>query len=664
MIILGGSQPFGTQALPATIDLAQNWGQWMNQPDLELLTCSTHSSAHDMDACHFLRRYGIVKYPWENSAQTRTPLNIVNLWVRVSLQTPSGPQPIWYGRVYVEDRRVFGDANGSAGVQSWTAYGPAEILKKIRVGKSVWTDAVGYESQLDWVPDINDRIGRRLVKGNRSDATGSQGCYLYGGTNIWSHYDYAMYLFAAFCNEDNILWTLGGQAAILQGLQETIHLETSQTVDEVLRKLIPPKLGLDYCVVANDQGFEVRVFALTAKDYSYAGATLPANPYTLQFTAGETILNQSTELELDETHGYGRVRILGARVISCFTLDANGGDGRQLTNRWEDDDENAYIGGDPTDVSQDDAEKNDTYRKLPRFHAVFQCFGAPDDWDWNDGAACPAIQPDGSLGDSPANYQVIHRNTLHWTPLRANFDYTQSPPQDKNPEGYEAEFLPPYAYVKGVDPDSPLETEATIYRAAHSVGFGVSVLHADWGLSIHGAPNHRLAKNHWDGAGDSAYNPNQELDAYDWQETAITIAATLDQRLRFEVQSPDWTASMGTLDVELPTAEYWILCAHTIVGVDEDGQPQYSPSTPVVLRQDLESMGLAMAGVISRYQASRMRAVISYRGLWPYSSLITGVLTYVEAGGQSMNLQAPVTSITYTQGDAASTVIRAGYAQG
>jgi hypothetical protein len=219
--------------------------------------------------------------------------------------------------------------------------------------------------------------------------------------------------------------------------------------------------------------------------------------------------------------------------------------------------------------------------------------------------------------------------------------------------------MPPQVWVK----ESVLWLTAAgqineAYQPVDALGIDVSVSNTNLGILLTAQPNHLLAKNHFDGAADSATTP-----LFDWRTLVATLAFEGDQRLQLEVKvAADPALADGVLEIEVPDAEYWWIAPGTAVGVSETNPASLKLNAANVLRNDVDRLALVMAGAIARYYQTRARAEIEIAGLRPWGDLIGQILTVIEEGGDTQQIKAPITAVDWIAGDRPQTVIRTGFA--
>lgn len=654
--IIGASPGYPRPGTAALVEVKQAWGDaWTLCPELVVQSMSWSAAGHGLSEMTFERRHGQVKLPWDTAFRTIAPTaQGAGWWCRVRFAGPDGLQTAWIGKIQGKARDRL--------AQQYQAYGPLRILQKIDVGRSLWL-VDGAIKNLGWVPSINDRDRRNMLRGNRSDSKPSDGLsHVYGGKEVWSFLDYAQYLLARFVDESATggpTWSIAGETSLIAGIKDVVKLYGTRNVADLLGDLIPPRLGVDWTIVPTDDGFVVWCYSLASQEFSYADHTIPKNPNTVEVQADNPDVLRC-HLAESADQGYAKIRVYGKRIVVCTSLygpESTGHYPGSSVPRWDTTTlQNEYYDG--AGEGGHTVEEHDDARRQDKFRLVFQAYGAPDDWDLNDGWVAPKLDDDGSLDPADtADYQRTVRRTLTWTPLREGFDYSTDPPTDRNPADALPDFKPPQAWI-GIQGLWAAEPTGVGFLPAEEVNVSVSTLQNDWGLMLSASPNHFLAKNHWPGAAaDTNY-----LEYYDYEYLAMTLAMEADQRLEISQELQDATPSDGVLEIEVPDAEYWLLAPHTMIGVDSQFAMQTSGATHRILRNDIDQLKRVMAGAIARYRQSRIRAEIVLQGLRPWGLLVGQILTAVMSEGTGQWIGAPITSVTWSFGQQPTTTIRTGFA--
>lgn len=682
------SQTPGKASAPI-VRVRRFWSEpWIYVPDIEVVSMSARSAGDGLGQCVLRRRFGPkVKYPFDTAYTSRTTSDLSGYWVRVDLVGASGAEFAWVGRVSTETRTVHaasGTPPVASGVQTWTAYEPIQFLRKLRVSESIW-DSIVSPSRIGWVPSMNIRDDQNALIGNRSaDMLGDS--FLYGGSSLWNHHDYAKYILVRFVEDSDFggpSWFLGGQADILRNLTNSINFDGTETVDQILRRLIPVNMGLDFTIQMIRQdpspGFEIHVYAITSVAQSFGGITLPHNPNVVSIPVDT--FPEAISVRVVETldHQYSRINVFGSRIVVCCSLEGLPPPPKpeepplppqetDLEGLWTDELQAAYEAG--TGTPSDPEEDHDAVRSQDRFRSVFQYFGAPVFWDHKGGTAAPFFDDNARLVTTNpptiADFQAEVRSTLSWMPLFEGFDYSTDPPTDENTSGPNPELLPPVCYILDEDINEPVLKRRPWYFPADTKRFSVSVLRNEWGLAVNFSPNHTLGLNDFP---DDPTAPTRNEPQFDWRRMKMTIAFESDQRiaLRFERlqgQSP----IAETLNIFVDGAECWYLAPNTIVGVEETNRLQFKRSGKKgrVLRNDVDRLAFVMAGAIARYNVTRARAEIKIKGLWPWPFLIGQIVDVIQQAGQTTFIGGPITAIEWIPGSSDNpdpvTIIRTGFA--
>jgi len=656
--------PIPFESPTAVVEIKEGWsGAWKLRPDIHVIR-ATATAGDEIGSATLRRRYGNVKDPWAVAFDTKSALHINGYWVRIRFGTESGFNTVWVGRIGSDTRTIYGSNETASGVQEWVAHSPKQILRRIHISRSYWyVEGEGPNIELDWVPDMNARDKRRMLVGNRSEndwaaPSGEGDTYLYGQDELWSYHDALTYLLGRFVDDsdnDGPAWRLAGQADLLKNVKDVVSWSTTQTAAEMLDKLIPRRLGFGYLIKDYDGGFEVHVYALNAEDVSFAGTTLARNPHTVRIVVSRAIDEFRTHIVKSEEHKYGKIRVIGRRIVVCCSLQGALRAGvASLVPKWDNGDEQDYKDG--TGGPLDDERKHDAARRDDKFRPVYQLYGAPDDWNMDGGNAAPKLDDEGLEIESGAEFQRKVRKTLSWLPIREGYDNTVDPPEKTNDEDDEPDFMPPAVWVW--DPDDDNGGESPRWVPAEELGIGVSVRTTDWGVFLSASPNHILAKEHFADEVPSGTRPK-----YDYERLVATIAFETDHRAAMTYEPAD-ASGKEVLDIVASNAECWYLAPGTKVGIDrdEDGQELLqAPDDGIILRNDTEEMALIMAGAIARYHNERGRAELHFKGLLNWGHLLGQILTTVEEAGDTEMIQSPITTIEWTMEPTPMTIVRTGY---
>jgi|GEM_PF-1812109 len=674
---------------------------WAYTPELEVIRAEIVAGAGTLGSCELRRRYGYLKEPWDAGFDTRTAAWMDGYWVRLTVAQDGGEQEIFVGRIAAESRDIYGgDAtNGSdqavrSGEQTWVAYSPLLMLRKIHVSTSHWfvtrlddnDEEETVEQHIDYLPGMNSRQTGDLVRGNRSEDESTEiesptegeerfrPSYLHGGTELWSRKEYLNYILNRFVNlyDENgnptgPLWRLAGQTDILADITDTHDFGASTTVAAILDKLITPVHGLSFCVRSTDEGFEIFVFSLLGEDQEFGGAKLAKNPNTMVFNADQQV-DMSVRVVWSSELSHSRIRLIGRRVVVCCTLEGANwfvmpdDEGKEtLVPKWSSALETEYKLGAGSGAED---EAHDNVRSNSRYRPVFQQFAAPRLWDRNGGRAAPVVDANGDIkawgqgeeSDYISDYQIAERRTLARLPLREGIDYSTNPVTNNNPTGANPDFLLPAVWLL----KEPTEEADGHFIPAEAMNISVYGLRYDWGVLLQSRPNHRIAKNHWDGSNADDHEPE-----FDYDDLVATIAIESEQRLQLEVTLPEGENDDGTVFVRyVPDAELWYIAPETVVGVDpSNGTLTRVGANGLVLRNDASRLALIMAGLIARYYDHRARATITVRRMAPWAGLLGQIVSTIEEGGDLSHIRAPITSVRwFVTETGVETMLRTGFA--
>ena len=649
------------------VEIKQFWnGAWTLAPFLQFMGATANSGREGPGTCNLVHHYGPkVKEAYQADFASRAPLDLRNYWVRITMIAANGvPSIVWIGRITGETREIYSEATQPAGKQLLTALEPLHLLERTYISRSVWLqDGMAEVDALSvgFIPPMNARDDWGFLVGNRSSAT-VDGVYVYGGSNLWTREDYANYVLN-FADEigdgSGPGWVMGGVVAVLREVSDIVPIGDVVSVADVLRKLIDARIGLDFKIVPTDfsgteGGFEVFVYALNATAASFGGQTMPQNPRTLNIRAIDARDFENLTIVRDAAQRYGRIRVMGKRIVCAMTLRgplAEGGDETtpNLVPLWSAGRETEYKAG--TGTASDEAELHDKARGADKFVSVYQDFGAPANWDHNGGDAAPLVNTaTGELIEritsAPGGIfaQGQMRKTLSFLPFQED----------------SGSFMAPQLWV--------YDEENARYITADQAGLAITGPKGQWGVRLGAFPNHKVALNHFD---PSVY-PTVTDPIYDYDKMVVTIAIETDQRLELvyetgEIAGSVWKPSDGELVIQDDMAELWYAAKNTIIEVDQDGKLVPLPGDSLtILRNDAVRLYRWMAGAIGRYVNARGRADLTMRGWNPYTHAVGVILAVVDEAGDSHQIQAPITSVEYgvsPDGSGTQTIIRAGFAR-
>lgn len=632
----------------------------------------------------FMYKYGPkVLNPGQSDFASLDPIDLELYWVRISMYDYEVDvyTDQMVGRISSDGKTIKGNADETIGEQHWKAYCQVKTLMEIDINSSYWLDG-GNEKKMDWLPAMNLRDARKMLVGNRSAAQGSKDTYLYGGKDIWTHYQYIEMILAYFVIQtDGPNFTIGGQASLLtavQNLKTSIDFGNVNNVKQMLDKLLPREYGLDWQIVylSDELGFELRIFGLLSAAGTFGGDTIPANDNIVTIDRGNQLDMDQLVIATGYENLVDKMLVVGSRVIICASLGAANAAVFQgcLIKGWTDALETLYKAG--TGNPDDDSNFHDHARRNEKFKHVYQRFIAPTDWNYRTGThdrgLAPEIGDDGAMTGEPAPYQNSVRKTLPFLPLLAGYNYTVNPATNDNVTDDVPEYLHPLAIIENEGFNEQNEPVTSGHMQCDLNGISVSTPHNDLGIQLHASPAHNLAKRHAFGVGSDEFLttdfPNSDTPLYDYDTLVVTIAWQTDQRLKIAADVPSmYQKGDGTCKViVVEDAELWILAPETVVGVKpEDATLLQSPNEYVILRDDTDRLKLTLAGEIARYLNPRVRSQNPFKGYVPWANLLGQILQVIGEAGSTTNIGAPITEIVHTpaaDGGVSTTNISTGYA--
>ncbi len=664
---------FPATVKPAEVEYRATWADpWLSASGLEVVRAVATAGAQDLASCELQCRYGMVQDAGESGFTLRQfPSGFRGLWIRIKLEDEMAIKSVqWIGRISSDPTRVHIASSVASGLTTFAAYGPQQELRKCAVGTSFWYDSTSDEVQeLEWVPSFNLRDSDGLVIGNRTpdshlDTHDSHHfCSDRSTAELWTPADVATYILKNFMEyTDGPVWELAGQVSAIESEDFVLSMDSTSTVDQVLRRIISTRQGLDYRIVycegtgpSDPERFEVQVFSVATYSVYYQGHTLPANPD--QVILNLHAHNDAVEVirELTHDHKYCQIRVRGGRIVACCSLVGNSAHVTSslkgtLSHLVAQSLITAYKAAEGEGA---DPEEHDAFRKQDRFRNVFRLFGAPMDWNQAAHGLARTVDSNGDLqGAGTGDFQNVHRTTKSWTPLSEDVDYSVDPPVDSD-STRPHDLLPPIVWL--------YDHENARYVSAEEMGISVSVSSSDLAVYLSAAPNYLLALNHWNDAQAGDKDP-----LYDWEEMVVTLAFPTDQRLQLVHGDalPDGDGSI--IDIDVPEAELWYVAPGTFVRTDNYGDLVTVPGAGLlVIRNDVEKLRRVMAGAIARYRYARGRGQIRMKGLWPWAELLGQILaTFTGPSGSTESIDAPITSITWNfDAHGPTTTLQTGFAQ-
>lgn len=669
------------------VSIASTFDGLNPSPDFELLSV-TRGTSGTSETATIRRRYGALRQPWQSAERTYYPANLDGWWVRVA----ASGQTIFVGTITDDGRDIYGDGSGK---QAYRAQGPLHLLSKIWIDRSWWETLAGATGEIEWVPDFNI-TPPSLAQKNRAQVAGDD---VFGEGQTWNHRLAIQYLLDRHVTPafDGLVdWTLGGDVELLENLTDPFSAQQVENAASLFSRLIPRDRAMGWYIAPTAAGFEIRVFSLVPRRIVYAGKKIPENRHTAraETSGSHEYYNVATSRSIENQ--YSKIRVQGARIVTCTTLFG--------FYAWRDNEHPAWSlvegwGATPQDDFLQSPEESyrkplpapfdpglpgsyfDDLRKKEYYADVYRHYVAPDTFDFHNGIALPELDKEGNVLPKPlgaaglAKVQGTVRRTLDWIPLRVGGSYAADANAWSNPE--DAELMRPLAWFGY----SSWENKIAYWTSAAEYGCTIEPDAENYGFRAKVQPNHILAKKFW--TAPNTWAPSDTRPLFDHRYNLFTFACELDYRLAIEVDLPG-PGNRGTLVIDVPDAECWVLAPRTVVDVVplEDriagrtvanpfpnwfGWPNIndiqisSPNEMKTLRNDNEKLHAVMAAAIARYGMPRGRASITAKGLRPWVSLLGANLTHVATGAGNERIDGPITQITWNA-EGGETIVKGGYA--
>jgi hypothetical protein len=625
------------------VETAYDWGDWTYAPQIICRTAKM-GLPPDTGRATFNYRSGFLQIEGENTASQFDPLDLVDQYVRVSIQQPySDPTPVWWG-LFSEQTTTSMQVNIASGDQEFTAQGIEYLLDRCPINGAVAIkNANPYYKRspnlqkvyLNSALSFNRKPtkGKTLV-GNRSHNLGPDNVYLFSAYGAkWSNLAIANHLLQYFA-PTNVTFQLVGQTDPLDQMVAFHDFKEGTTLWKALTALIQHKKGLIMIPQVGDDG-TVYLVVDTVQDtpIQLDGLTLPPNSNPVQFTMPDDpvyshVVDDVPITKTDKTN-YGNILVYGARVKMMFpaaftTLSSqvglpngnlvHGGD-VQVNPTTMVPLVNNYMTGVPGGGGN--AQQNDQERQKDIYRDIFQRFRV--DGGWNGQITLqssskavnvmPIPLPDGTITlytdvaqqvfPDFTTPQFVLFNHVYYKrlPIKQGIDYSTLDEDgkfvDNNPDGHTAEYVPMlglyYDQSSGVDPTSQLTSVHTADNKWHKLEKlkadnpslkPLTLHHTDTELGVH-IEGH---PNHY-----LAFNhwdtaptagPTQVNPEIDYRNLCIVGAVDLDVRPCCQWQGPQ--GNNRTKIAVMNSCRYIYATPECPVDVDNNGQLVRitNPATP------------------------------------------------------------------------------------
>ena len=389
---------------------------------------------------------------------------------------------VWYGFVVGEDQRRFGaqinpvdGARELAGdVQVFAAAGLAWFLDRTQVrttaifpgltiGRSVPFNAAAGQVRQSSLVDRANRLAGGVPNEFADRLDNAQ---------LWTAGDVVRYLLDFHAPQTNTLlpWPIDftlDSAATIEWFTPTVQAD-GRTPLAIVNELINPRRGLSWRldVIQNDDGVpvEARIVPFSFSEASItlpSGAIYPANTRLVDVDFDRAIDIEVAALRFVEGRRYDRVRARGARRGSCFSISSADGtlerdwSAAQQVSYWDAASGTAGYGG---LTAEQQAARNDEFRRSELLARVFRYYFIPPEWDGRVGAgtgagftdfAFPQLNDAGNIdffAGEPFWYAGLR--LANQTPLLTDQDYTFPQPLDFTPTDAAAEPRPPFVIFR------------------------------------------------------------------------------------------------------------------------------------------------------------------------------------------------------------------------
>lgn len=562
-----------------------------------------------------------------------------------------------------------GQQKRPSGRQNWVAYGAQWLLERVRLERSWWLpDPDDGEADvpfaLDYLPAVNMRSGDPQRLGNRSSQKSKWDTYCFGGREQWTALDLLEYLLVmhVMIGSDGTPDTYNGPVFEIGGDRGQLLHEPridlprmparQRNVRRLLNELAPNGRGLDWCCDEQSDGWLIWIHALLSEDAAGDDWQVPANPYVSELNISDSD-RFDCQLARSRTPRVERVRVQGdyARVCATFEGEGAGLDGT-LVKGWSAALQAAYLSGaggvDPTPQQHDAARSDDAYFE------VFAKLVVPTDWDFAGGQANPRFEADGELVYEADHYQMLERSTEELLPLQQGGDYTSNPPGDRAVPGTELEYLPALALVYDALSEQYVPADKLSALRPELPSIQVIPLANQLGVLLRANPAHVLAAAEW-AAGtpaETAVSWDPGTDGLRWDQVVATISFRTDFRVGLEAAVPaaERVEDGSVFVVDVPIAQFWLLRAQTVVGVDDEGVLLQSPGTNVILRDDRNLLRAMLPGALARYLRLRQRASITeFDVVAPYGMVLGTLLDLRGEQGELERIMTPVSTVSWAR---------------
>lgn len=473
---------------PHTVSVRQHWDDaWTVTPYLyadSFIRCM----APAMCQASLSYRYGDVLRPGLTAFQFYSAKDLINWYVKISLNQGSGDPITWYG-VILDNHRVpqgvqRSDANAptSAGDQTLTAVGLEYLLEREPILNSVVEYASGEKTinrplTFNPIRHLGSGFKDKAYEANMSLYTGSKDAPIFAETlreeysKPWTALDVVTYLLEYQVpkngnGSDVIRWSLDSVEA-LSGLDyEVRDLRVSQkdTVFKLLNRLISRQRGMGWSVSVDSDIVLVKVHSLAVDAIDIPAAnngsasTLPANANKTAWNFDSDALVHNPSTAESATQQFDQVIVRGARRGSVMTLGTQSG---TLIEDWSAAQETAYEAGASAATGYSTMGNSDRERlhilvrsqdSLKRVYSYFRLDDAWTGLDYNSNIALKDV----SNSSITAPFWRPGLRFAKYLPLFTDHDYSggkiaAGTVTTNTPDGAIAEYMRPLVIIKDTE---------------------------------------------------------------------------------------------------------------------------------------------------------------------------------------------------------------------
>lgn len=589
-------------------------------------------TAKGLNDMTFEWRFGRIVQPGMSITQTIPWLNIAGCYIAVDVYDQYGGAPLWIG--YVDEHTIspFASATVSAGIQTFKAIGLKQHLYFKPILGS-YAQCYGGVAMTDEVITFNksDRLEKFVgLKGaNMSPTPNADGVYNFyestsGGDEAlnWTHARCIDYLLYYFCNGEGVggydgpKYYLSGPQELYDELDSLIGtFDCDESVGVALDMLINEKRGMSWRIITTGEA-DAPVFI---DIFSFFEDLNPDVAFVDTFTN----LLQPT-VTFNRAHSYDVVHVQGGPISLCATWSPGYADNGffPLDPQWSAADESEYL-----DIADSDPSIGDARRGSEKYHAVFQRFQVPTDWDWYNGTFNAAPYPTDGAGTDPAFQSPQFMGSLRF---ERHIPFYESTDDAQQPELRKAFVL------AEIHDEGDSETSYFYYIEKLSKGgvesASLSLSDDSLGILVEPAINHISASGYVDPLISSEYSPE-----YSFNDYLFTGMVKTNSRLRCSLPVVNTTIPNEIPHVkviEMKDAELILIAPLTVVDVDPDDPRQViqTPTGPLatIFRDDSQRIIDNAMLAAKFYSQQQCVARIVFRGIlydfWP-GGIIDGLFT-------------------------------------